>query len=130
MHINAKQYLEQRYQEEKHLWNKAIDPVFKKFAIKCMEGYRELKEPDLTYESFEGTFEYVDNVFYGKISNITDLVTFESHHITTLFDEFEKACEGKAVKYAENQHYFIENYKSWLNVFENGKQRDAVVVFH
>lgn len=46
-----------------------------------------------------------------------------------LFNDFKK-YEDEAIKYSETQFYFIENYKNWLNIFENGKQKNSVVVFH
>ena len=45
---------------------------------------------DITYNGFTGSihFSEVDNLFYGKIEGITDLVTFEAQSLLELMDAF------------------------------------------
>lgn len=49
----------------------------------------------LLYNGFIGTvhFSGEDNVFFGKIEGINDLVTFEADSVAVLREAFEEACE-------------------------------------
>ena len=45
---------------------------------------------DLTYNGFIGSvnFSEVDNIFYGKIEGVTDLITFEGESVSELSEAF------------------------------------------
>jgi hypothetical protein len=47
---------------------------------------------------------------------------------TILYNDFLKYKEV-AVKYLANDDYTLQKYFDWLNVFENGKEANSVVVF-
>ena len=49
----------------------------------------------ITHENFIGEYEYVkdEGIFFGKIANITDLVTFESCEPANMEREFRLAIE-------------------------------------
>lgn len=61
----------------------------------------------LSYKDYIGTVSYSaeDEVFYGKLEHINDLITFESENAHDLKKEFEKAvdeyisfCNEKGIK--------------------------------
>lgn len=100
---------------------------FREHLLKLQDRHDLLKK-DGTVD-WERLDKFPELPFYELINFADNEGCLDWETNEKLYNDF-KACEGKAVKYAENEHYFIEHYKSWLNVFENGKQRDAVVVFH
>ena len=62
---------------------------------------------DIAYNGFTGSihFSEVDNLFYGKIEGITDLVTFEAQSLLELMDAFRdmvdeliKDCEVENIE--------------------------------
>lgn len=46
-----------------------------------------------------------------------------------LYNDFVK-WKDKAVKHLADEPHFLDRYMDWLNVFENGKEENTVVVFH
>lgn len=100
---------------------------FREHLLKLQDRHDLLKK-DGTVD-WERLDKFPELPFYELINFADNEGCLDWETNEKLYNDF-KSCEGKAVKYAENEHYFIENYRSWLNVFVNGKQRDAVVVFH
>lgn len=49
----------------------------------------------IEYRGCQGTFEYSteDNVYYGKLLNIKDLVNYEGNSGTELFDNYKDAID-------------------------------------
>lgn len=49
----------------------------------------------MNYKKFNGTIEYSkeDNVYYGKLENIRDLVTYEADTKEELEDSFKEAVD-------------------------------------
>ena len=56
-----------------------------------------MKKDYLEYEGFHGTVHYSneDAVFFGKISGINDLITFEGASVKELQKSFKEAVVGK-----------------------------------
>ena len=100
---------------------------FREHLLKLQDRHDLLKK-DSTVD-WERLDKFPELPFYELINFADNEGCLDWETNEKLYNDF-KVCEGKAVKYAENEYYFIETYKSWLNIFENGKQRDAVVVFH
>jgi predicted HicB family RNase H-like nuclease len=70
----------------------------------------------LNYENFTGTFNYIeeDDVLYGKIAGINDLVTYEGTSIREIKKAFKEAVED----YIELCRKAGKNpYKSFKGVF-------------
>lgn len=57
--------------------------------------FRSLEKVELKYKGFSGEAKYSrkDDVFYGKIVNIKDLVTFEANTVSDLESEFKSAVD-------------------------------------
>lgn len=100
---------------------------FREHLLK-MQGKHHLLKQDGTVD-WERLDTEPDTPFYDLINFADNEGCLDWETNEKLFNDF-KAWEGEAVKYAETTYNFDENYKRWLNIFENGKQRDAVVVFH
>jgi len=47
------------------------------------------------YKGFHGSIQFseADNVYFGKIENINDLITFEGENLIELEDAFKNAVE-------------------------------------
>ena len=61
---------------------------------------------DITYNGFTGSvhFSEADNIFYGKIEGVIDLITFEGESVNELTDAFHymvdehlKDCEAENI---------------------------------
>ena len=49
----------------------------------------------MNYKGFKGSINYckIDSVFWGKIENINDLITFEGKNLSELYKEFIVSTE-------------------------------------
>jgi predicted HicB family RNase H-like nuclease len=54
-----------------------------------------MKKDLITYKGFYGSVHYsaADEVFYGKIEGVTDLVTFEGDSVTALQSAFQESVD-------------------------------------
>ena len=72
----------------------------------------------LNYKGFIGSvhFSADDNVFFGKLEGITDLVTFEGETVKELTDAFHYVVD-EHIKDCENENIAAEkSYKGSFNV--------------
>ncbi|MFA5046499.1 MAG: type II toxin-antitoxin system HicB family antitoxin [Paludibacter sp.] len=72
----------------------------------------------LNYKGFIGSvhFSSDDNVFFGKLEGITDLVTFEGETVKELTDAFHYVVD-EHIKDCENENIAAEkSYKGSFNV--------------
>ncbi len=72
----------------------------------------------LNYKGFIGSvhFSADDNVFFGKLEGINDLVTFEGETVKELTDAFHYAVDGH-IKDCEKENIAVEkSYKGSFNV--------------
>lgn len=77
-----------------------------------------MKEDILTYKNFIGTVHYNsdDNVFYGKIEGINDLVTFEGGSVKVLRRAFEEAVDDYLLLCNEAGKDPLKTFKGSFNV--------------
>lgn len=72
----------------------------------------------LTYRGFLGSvhFSSEDNVFFGKVEGVNDLITFEGETVQTLTDAFRYVID-EHINDCENENTSVEgNYKESFNV--------------
>ncbi|MDR3062385.1 MAG: type II toxin-antitoxin system HicB family antitoxin, partial [Dysgonamonadaceae bacterium] len=72
----------------------------------------------LTYKGFIGSvhFSADDNVFFGKVEGISDLITFEGETVQELTSAFHYVVE-EHIRDCENENIAIEkSYKGSFNV--------------
>jgi len=72
----------------------------------------------LTYKGFIGVVQYSadDNIFFGKIEGIDDLITFEGETVHELKDAFKYVVD-EHIKDCENEHVPVEkSYRGTFNV--------------
>lgn len=72
----------------------------------------------LSYKNFIGTVHYAseDEVFYGKIDGINDLVTFEGNNVQELKDAFQDAVEDYIEICREEGKEPLKSFKGSFNV--------------
>ncbi len=70
------------------------------------------------YKQFVGTvnFSAEDEVFYGKIEGINDLVTFEGSSVQELKESFEEGVEDYLTLCEENGKEVFRSFKGSFNV--------------
>ena len=87
-------------------------------------------ENNLTYKEYIGTVDFCaeDEVFYGKIHGINDLVTFEGTSVKELKKNFKDAVEDYLETCAELKKEPNKTYKGTFNVRLNSElhQRAAI----
>jgi len=83
-----------------------------------IDWYKLDKEPNIPFYEF---IDFADNE--GCIDWETNEIIYNN------FKENESRAVKYAKKHAEEEPYFIERYKSWLNIFKEGKEEGSVVVF-
>ncbi|MDR0832844.1 MAG: type II toxin-antitoxin system HicB family antitoxin [Candidatus Symbiothrix sp.] len=72
----------------------------------------------LTYRGFIGSVQFSadDNVFFGKVEGINDLITFEGETVQELIDAFHYVVD-EHIKDCENESIQLEkSYKGSFNV--------------
>ena len=72
----------------------------------------------LTYKGFIGSvhFSSVDDVFFGKVEGISDLITFEGDSVTELKNAFHYVID-EHIKDCENENIPLEkSYKGSFNL--------------
>jgi len=77
-----------------------------------------MKEDVLTYKDFIGTVHYssADEVFYGKIGGINDLITFEGDSVGVLRRAFEEAVDDYILLCNEAGKNPLKTFKGSFNV--------------
>ncbi|HPB82494.1 MAG TPA: type II toxin-antitoxin system HicB family antitoxin [Spirochaetota bacterium] len=72
----------------------------------------------LNYKEFIGSvhFNSDDEIFYGKIEGINDLVTFEGKSVKELLASFKEAVEDYIVLCKSNKKPVYKSYKGSFNV--------------
>lgn len=72
----------------------------------------------LIYKEFIGSvnFSADDNVFFGKVEGINDLVTFEGTSVQELKEAFEYMVEGYIEDCEEEGFPIIKSYRGNLNI--------------
>ncbi|MEI6386668.1 MAG: type II toxin-antitoxin system HicB family antitoxin [Spirochaetota bacterium] len=72
----------------------------------------------LAYKDFMGSvhFSADDEVFFGKIEGIEDLVSFEGNSVTEIKKAFEEAVEDYAQICRDNGTQLEKSYKGSFNV--------------
>ncbi len=72
----------------------------------------------LSFKDYIGSvhFNGEDEIFYGKIEGIEDLITFEGKTVTELKTAFEEAVEDYLALCKENNKRIEKTYKGSFNV--------------
>jgi predicted HicB family RNase H-like nuclease len=72
----------------------------------------------ITYKDFIGSVHFNDDdeVFYGKIEGIEDLVTFEGNTVKDLKTAFEESVEKYILICNENKKEVEKSYKGSFNI--------------
>jgi predicted HicB family RNase H-like nuclease len=72
----------------------------------------------LEYKNFYGTVEFSseDEVFFGKINGIRDVVTFEADTVSKLKKYFKEAVEDYIVTCSKNGKEIDKEYKGSFNI--------------
>ncbi len=72
----------------------------------------------LKYDDFIGSVNYCseDEIFYGRIEGINDLVTFEGSSTKELKESFHEAVEDYKSLCIENDRDVFKSYKGSFNV--------------
>lgn len=72
----------------------------------------------LIYKDFIGSvhFNSEDNIFYGKIEGINDLVTFEADTVKTLRQAFIDACDDYLSICEQTDKVPFKSYKGSFNI--------------
>lgn len=72
----------------------------------------------LIYKNFIGSvhFSSDDNVFYGKIEGINDLVTFEADNVVGLRTAFKEACDDYLEICEQNNKKPFKSFKGSFNI--------------
>ena len=75
-------------------------------------------ENALEHKGFYGTAEYSseEEVFYGKIIGINNLITFEGDSVTSLKDSFTEAVEDYIALCKEVGEHPLKSFKGSFNV--------------
>lgn len=72
----------------------------------------------LTYKDFFATvhFSAEDDIFYGKIEGINDLITFEGENVSELRQAFYEAVDDYLQICEANNRSAFKSYKGSLNI--------------
>ena len=72
----------------------------------------------IEYKNFYGTvhFNSDDNIFYGKIEGISDLVTFEGSNVNEIKESFQEAVEDYIKICKNNNKPLYKSFKGSFNV--------------
>lgn len=72
----------------------------------------------LTYKNFIGSLHYSseDNVFYGKVEGIDDLVTFEGKSVKELNNAFKESIQDYLILCKETGKKPLKTFKGSFNV--------------
>ena len=83
----------------------------------------------LVYKAFIGSvhFSAEDEVFYGKIEGVNDLVTFEGETVKKLTKAFKEAVEDYTDLCEESGKEILRSYKGSFNVRVNPELHSQVV---
>jgi predicted HicB family RNase H-like nuclease len=77
-----------------------------------------MKKDLIKHNGFYGSvhFSAEDEVFYGKIEGIHDLVTFEGASVSELKNAFQESVEEYVVMCKKNKKPLLKSYKGSFNV--------------
>lgn len=88
----------------------------------------------LTYKDFIGSvhFSAEDDVFYGKIEGISDLISFEGKTVSTLKKSFREAVDAYIRFCARNKKPLLKSHTGTFNVRikPESHQRAATLAKH
>lgn len=85
----------------------------------------------LKYNDFIGSvhFSADDEVFFGKIEGINDLVTFEGKTVTKLKKAFKEAVDDYLILCAESGKQALKSFKGSFNVRLNPELHSKIFEF-
>ena len=77
-----------------------------------------MKKDLITYNGFFGSVHYSaeDEVFYGKIEGVSDLVTFEGDSVSALKNAFQESVEEYVTLCKKHKKPLMKSYKGSFNV--------------
>jgi predicted HicB family RNase H-like nuclease len=77
-----------------------------------------MKKDLLSYNGFYGSVHYSaeDEVFYGKIEGVSDLVTFEGDSVSALKNAFQESVEEYVTLCKKHKKPLMKSYKGSFNV--------------
>ena len=77
-----------------------------------------MKKDLITYNGFYGSVHYSaeDEVFYGKIEGVSDLVTFEGDSVSALKNAFQESVEEYVTLCKKHKKPLMKSYKGSFNV--------------
>lgn len=93
-----------------------------------------MKKDLITYNGFYGSVHYSsdDEVFYGKIEGVADLVTFEGDSVSALKNAFQESVEEYVSLCKKHKKPLMRSYKGSFNVRIDPSlhQRAALIASH